>query len=1463
MNVSPRIASLALALCLIPGSATHSFSQDSRQTLEYDRIEDKDRDHPADQDVRFRRGRTGLPGESAALLRYRAYQQKLRLRSQFKSNSKAVADGSAGANWISVGPSPMVSAAYPGSPQDYGFVSGRATAIAIDPADSSGNTVFIGGAHGGVWKSINAASPTPSSVTWWPLADFAPTLSVGAIAIQPGNSNPNSSVILVGTGEPDDSADSYYGLGILRSADGGATWSLIQGDSAGHSFAGLGFSKIAFSTVNPLLVVAAAATAYTGESEGLANQNNRGIYVSTNGGQSWSYASVLDGTAAISPASVTSVIYHPAAGKFFAAIRFHGVYSSSDGANWVRLADADQPGNNLASSLCPPSGVATCLFYRAELAVPVVVAGTSQRNELYTWVVDEDTTANPTTVSDGGIWVNTNGGASPWKPIADGGITACGDAGGGCGVEQGNYNLELLAIMDGAGTDLYTGSINLYKCTIAAPSSNSPACSSAFMNLTHAYGCSSIAKVHPDQHHLAGVIASSKALMYFANDGGIYRTLDGYMDLTTGTCGGTNQFDSLNGTLGSMALFVSFATHPTDATVILGGTQDNGSPMTHSGLPAMEWQNVHAGDGGYNAIDPASPADWFTSYPDTGQQTLEIDHCSQGTACDATQFNAVVSSGDLAGDDGAFYFPYVLDPQAPQELILGTCRVWRVDHAISPTGFSPLSPDFEPGSTLPCTGGEVNSVRSLAAGGPQDGNGFSKVIYAGTDGYGPILGGSPSGGRIFVTTDASLAGPVFTDVTGSINPSAYPISDIALDVSDATGQTAYAAIMGFHSGHVFKTTNAGATWTDFSGSLPDAPVNSVVVDSTTGVVYAGTDVGVFFTSTAAANWVEVGIAPGSSGAGYLPNVPVTALRLFNANGEKLLRASTYGRGVWQYAVTTAPDYGIGVNNTPLTLFGNQTSAFTGTLTSFNSYNNPVTISCAAGSTSAPSTCTAPGSSITPSSSGTEFSVLVGGAIGDYAFNVHGAGTDSSRITHDAAVVLHIVDFAIGPPSPDSISIAQGNSASTTFTVSAAGSFNGTVDFACEALTSGTTCSFSPPTATPISGFPVNVTLVVSAAATTPTGTATVTLSASSPGVPAPKTQTLSVTVNPPSFTIADATGAQTVKAGQAVSYSLTITPTQALPLPESIQLSCAAADLVATVAQCSFTPGQIPAGATGPQTVVLTIRTLGPSSQPQSATTNSSAKTNIPLSPALVFLVPLGSLVIGGLTSRPQRRKRLVIFWLLLLVAEALILISCGSGSGSSGTGSLVSVTVSPSTASVYPTQTQQFIAQVTGTTNAAVNWTSSQGTIDVNGLYKPPTTISKNTAATITATSQADSNATGQASVTILAIAVEITPASATLYPSQLQQFIATVSGSADTAVRWTLEGGGAINASGLYTAPASITSNSQATVKAISLADPTKSQSAAVALAAESPSGTHTIHVDATSGSLVETTTAVLVIQ
>lgn len=1124
----------------------------------------------------FLRGRA-IPREPAAALRYGAHLQKMQMRAA-RASTLFKPQQSSGSGWAALGPAPLASDASGMGQQDYNWVSGRATAVAIDSADPTANTVYIGGAYGGVWKSTNAAASNPASVNWTAVADTQATLAIGAIAIQPQLSNPNpaNSVILAGTGEANSSADSYYGLGILRSADAGGTWTLIPSDSTGtRSFAGMAFSKIAFSTANPNLVVAAAAGASEGILEGLANPvtANLGLYYSQDGGNTWTYANVQDGTTTTAAGSATAVFYNAAAGEFFAALRYHGFYSSPDGINWTRLTS--QPGVGLATTACPAqSSGESCPIYRGEIAI---VPG---RNEMYVWYVDVND-------KDQGIWQSLNGGAT-WTQINDVGITNCGDD-LGCGTEDGTYNLELAAVPDGGATDLYAGAINLYKCQIT---SAVPDCSGAapntFLNLTHAYGCSSIAEVHPAQHAVAFLLLNSNTqdVMYFANDGGIYRALDGYSGLTTSACGGSNQFDSLNQTLGSMTQFVSFSEALGDPNTILGGTQGNGSPATQSALSSTGWLNVNAGDGGYTAINPSNENDWFVSTPPDAASGVNIFRCESGITCHTQDFqnDQVVSSATLDGDTGAMYPPYILDPQDSSELIVGTCRMWRGTSA--GTGFMQLSNDFENGGAGICTGSEINLVRSLAAGGPLDGNGFSNVIYAGTDGYGPLIPTTPAGGHVWVSTNVAGGISTWVDQTGSINPSAFAVSSIAIDSSDSTGQTAYVTIMGFHVSHVWQTTNAGASWTDFTGNLPDAPADAVLVDPgmtpLTGTVYVGTDVGVFSSPTAAANWTEVGPAPSGGESGYLPNVAVTALGILSDGTDKWLRASTYGRGVWQFPLITTPDFSISISNTPLTVFAGAQGVFQGLVFSLDGYANAVNLSCNAGATAPPPTCSVSPSSITPASSGATFEVNAAGPAGSYSFGLQGIGTDTNAITHEIPVTLNVVDFNLSAPSPGSITMGPAaTSAAVTFQVTASGPFSQIVNLSCAGLPAGAACNFQPSNSvTPTANNPSAITLTITTASNTSPGTFAITINGSVMNGPT-KAQNLSLTVYA-DYAIAVANPSLTAYVNSTATSSGALTSLDGYSSP--VNLSCGSgAPPTCTVAPASVTPSA--SGATFSVTV--------------------------------------------------------------------------------------------------------------------------------------------------------------------------------------------------------------------------------------------------------------------------------------
>jgi len=699
---------------------------------------------------------------------------------------------------------------------------------------------------------------------------------------------------------------------------------------------------------------------------------------------------------------------------------------------------------------------------------------------------------------------------------------------------------------------------------------------------------------------------------------------------------------------------------------------------------------------------------------------------------------------------------------------VGTCRVWRGSTAGG--SFTALSNTFDGVVTCPGQGGQVDLVRGLAAGGPTSG-GFSNVVYATTEGSGPNNGFVA--GEVWATTNAAGGPAQFTNRTfngpsGTINPNNYVVSSVALDKSDASGQTAYVGIMGFvgTGTHIWKTTNAGLNWTAFGSTangLPDSPVNALVVDS--GTVYAGTDVGIFQSPTSGVSWTEVGPNAQPGATGYLPNVAVTAIRLFNSGGVKKLRVSTYGRGIWEFALAVAPDFTNVISDSPQTVFPTQNATFHGTLAVQNAYNNAVNLSCTAGGTAPPTTCTLNPTQVPAPGSGT-YTVTAGGAVGDYSFNAHAVGTDANTKTHDAAVTLHVVDFTLGVPNPNALTVQQGGTATSTFQVSALGAFSGTVSLSCSGLPANASCGFAPSAnVNPTLGNPVTVTMTVSAAANTPVGgPTTVILQASTPGAPAAKTQNFTVTVTaPPNFTWTGG-GAHTVLAGQTtLSYAFTATPTGG-PFTTDVTFGCS--NLPDSTVACVFNTGQADptkiAAGSGPTAVAVTITTKGPNT----GTGTSRSQRADKQSPWLPLTLPIAGIIMVGITGKRVSRRSAMAGMCVSFVLLAL-LVACGGGSSAPPPPPPISVTVSPSTTvNLYANETgnawppnltqQQFTAVVNNSTNQSVTWAvtggAANGSIDAtSGLYTAPPVVPNPAAVTVKATAAADTSKSGTGKLNIL----------------------------------------------------------------------------------------------------------------
>lgn len=153
-------------------------------------------------------------------------------------------------NWVSLGPTP---GAYFG----YGNISSRVVTGTYDP--NNANIIYIGPANGGVWKS------TDGGTNWTPLTDQEVSMAMGSIVVDPNNSN----IIYAGTGEATYSGASYYGRGLLKSTDGGNSWTNYT-------------TGLPTSTYFSRLVIQPGNSQYL-----LAALGNAGLYRSTNGGVSW------------------------------------------------------------------------------------------------------------------------------------------------------------------------------------------------------------------------------------------------------------------------------------------------------------------------------------------------------------------------------------------------------------------------------------------------------------------------------------------------------------------------------------------------------------------------------------------------------------------------------------------------------------------------------------------------------------------------------------------------------------------------------------------------------------------------------------------------------------------------------------------------------------------------------------------------------------------------------------------------------------------------------------------------------------------------------------------------------------------------------------------------------------------------------------------------------------------------
>ncbi|HYK40658.1 MAG TPA: hypothetical protein VEU98_11545, partial [Candidatus Eremiobacteraceae bacterium] len=174
-------------------------------------------------------------------------------------------------------------------------------------------------------------------------------------------------------------------------------------------------------------------------------------------------------------------------------------------------------------------------------------------------------------------------------------------------------------------------------------------------------------------------------------------------------------------------------------------------------------------------------------------------------------------------------------------------------------------------------------------------------------------------------------------------------------------------------------------------------------------------------------------------------------------------------------------------------------------------------------------------------------------------------------------------------------------------------------------------------------------------------------------------------------------------------------------------------------------------------------------------------------------------------------------------------------------------VTVTPGTSTVLLGNSLQFVAQLANTTNTRVTWSvngvpggnNATGTISADGIYVSPSDLPANTSVQITATSAADTTKSGSAKVTLASdISLLLTPGTANVELGAVQKLQLRLSSSSrpDMKILWTVSGAacpgacGSVDANGNYTAPSILPFSASVVVNAQSVADPSKTASAAL---------------------------------
>ena len=693
---------------------------------------------------------------------------RLRAIAEMKAMQRA-AQTTAALPWTSIGPRPVK------TPYRYSTVSGRVTAVVVDPRNTG--VVYLGGAQGGVWKS------TDSGATWNPLTDNQPSLAIGALAIDP--SNPDT--IYAGTGEENFYYDTMYGAGILKSTNGGTTWTqLPTGPFVSSNFTPP--ARIGQISVHPSngQILLAAIDRFNRATEA-------GVYRSTDGGQTW--ALVLRG------AEATDVTFDPNDGNtayaglgYFAGAA--GVYKSTDaGATWTKLTGT-------GSNLLPGSGLG---------AVTVAIS----RSASATLYVAIENNANSNLL---GLYKTVDGGAN-WTLLTNTPNYCAPQCYGdrALGVDPVNPNVVFAGgVWPGGAGPVYRSMDGGATWQSVSIGSNGDG-------------------FHSDIHAFAFTPDGSR--LFVGNDGGISSTTD---VLTTNP-----NWTNLNATLTLTQFYPGISIHPTNVGVAFGGTQDLGIQQ-YTG--SIIWNEVRNCDGGWTAIDPSNTNNIYATCDQTDGWVLKSQDGGLHWSAATTGINTSDKSLFIPplvmdpSNSQALYFGasnvYQTSNGAGNWSAMPALPFAGVTSSL---GVSPVDSNTVWAGT---TSGKAAVTSNAASGSPAIWTDVSSglpprlvsqivpdlaqpnvayVTCSGFSGFGDALG------HVFVTTNK---GGTWTDITGNL-PN-VPVQSLVIDPDSAN--TLY---VGTDIG-VFWSSNGGQSWAPLGSGLPVVSVMSLKLHHASRTLRAAT-----------------------------------------------------------------------------------------------------------------------------------------------------------------------------------------------------------------------------------------------------------------------------------------------------------------------------------------------------------------------------------------------------------------------------------------------------------------------------------------------------------------------------------------------------------------------------------------------------------------------------------------------